>query len=125
MKATYLGCCAMITAFGAMFLVMGLVPMPLFWYHDLERQWLLEVRPQTLAMDFYGRTLYATIAAGLAYGAGAWLGRRGKSDLGREQLWLWLAYGLGAIVLAMCLIGYQLWPRPPQPLPLPAWYVPR
>ncbi len=125
MKATYLACCAMITAFGAAFLVMGLVPMPLLWYHDLERQWVLEVRPHTLAMDFYGRTIYAILVSALAFGVGSWLGSRSKNALSREQTWLWLAYGLGAVTLAMCLIGYQLWPRPPQPLPLPPWYLPR
>ncbi|MHB8416459.1 MAG: hypothetical protein ACYDCL_00175 [Myxococcales bacterium] len=125
MKATYLGCCFMVTAFGTAFLVMGLVPMPLLWYHDLERQWVLELRPHGLAMDFYGRTLYATLAAGAAFAGGRWIGGRTQEPMKREQVWLWLAYGLSAVALAMCLIGYQLWPRPAQPLPLPPWYVPR
>ncbi len=125
MRATYLGCCAMIATFGAAFLVMGLIPMPLLWYHDLERQWVLEVRPHTLAMDFYGRTLYATVASGLAFALGRWLGAKDQGTMKPEQTWLWLAYGLVSIGLAMCLIGYQLWPRPPAPLPIPPWYVPR
>lgn len=114
----------MVVAFSGAFLVMGLVPMPLLWYHPLERGWALEVRPKTLGMDFYGRTLYATVAAALAFFATQPLAKRVVS-VSRERVWLWLAYALAFTALAMSLIGYQLWPRPPQPLPIPAWYQPR
>lgn len=113
--------CAMLTAFGAAFLVMGLVPMRLFWYHPLEHRWLLEMRPQGLAMDFYGRTLYASMAAVVAALVARALATR-VAQPSRDRLWLWLSYGLVFVFLAMALMGYQLWPRPALPLPIPAWY---
>ncbi len=121
--ADFAGSCAAATVFGAAFLIMGLVRAPLFWYHPLDRAFVLELRPHGLAMDFYGRTLYATIAAAVAFFAGRAAGRRVEA-LPSDRMWLWLAYALAFTLLAMALIGYQLWPRPPAPLPLPAWYHP-
>ena len=122
--ADFAGACAMIATFGGAFLVMGLVPMRLLWYHPVARRWAFELPPRDLAMDFYGRTLYASIAAAVAFGVGRALGRR-ITRLERDRAWLWLSYGLGLVALAMCLIGYQIWPRPPNPIPRPPWYQPR
>lgn len=122
--ADFAGCAAMVAAFAGAFLVMGLVPMPLFWYHPLAHRFALELPPRELAMDFYGRTLYASLAAALAFFAARGLGRKLKS-LDRDRAWLWLAYGLGLVALSMSLIAFQLWPRPPNPVPRPAWYQPR
>lgn len=122
----FAGSCAMVVASSAAFLVMGLIPMHLFWYHPLERSWGLEIRPRGLAMDFYGRTLYALLAGALAFFPARALARRLEpAAVSSERLWYWLACALAFTFLAMCLFGYQLWPRPPQPLPIPAWYQPR
>jgi uncharacterized membrane protein len=83
------------------------------------------MRPHGLSMDFYGRTLYAALFSALAFVAGRALGGKLKEGLSRDQAWLWLSYGLGFLALAMCLIGYQLWPRPAAPLPIPPWYIPK
>jgi len=123
-RADFAAGCAMVAAFGAAFLVMGLVPMRLLWYYPLDRRWLFELRPQGLAMDFYGRTLYASIAAVAAGFVGRSLGAR-SGELSRDRLWLWLGWGLALVFLAMALMGYQLWPRPPRPLEIPAWYHPQ
>ncbi len=117
------GACAMVASFGAAFLVMGLVRIPLPWYHPLDRAFVLEMRPRGLAMDYYGRTLYATAVAAVAFALGRSAGRR-VAALPAERAWLWTAYALAFVALAMALIGYQLWPRPPEPLPLPPWYHP-
>ena len=124
--ADFAGCCAMVVASSTAFLVMGLVPLRKLWYHPLERGWTLEVSSRMPAsMDFYGRALYAAIAAALAFFAGRALGRRlDLAKVSRERLWYWLACALAFTFLAMCLFGYQLWPRPPQPLPIPEWYQP-
>jgi hypothetical protein len=124
-KRTYYGCCAMITAFQAAFLVIGLTRVPVPWYHPLEHGWRLEVFPRGLAMNFYGEVLYATIAAALAYPAGWLLGARSRGPLNREQAWLALGYALVGLALAMAMIAFQIWPRHGTPLPLPRWYVPR
>ncbi len=123
-RADFAAGCAMMAAFGLVFLVMGLVPLPLLWYHPLDHRWLLETRPQGLAIDFFGRTIYASAAAAIAGVAGRVVGAR-SAALPRERLWLWLGYGLAFVFLAACLMGYQLWPRPARPLPVPAWYHPQ
>ena len=92
----------------------------------MERGWTLEASSRIPAsMDFYGRALYAAIAAALAFFIGRALGRRvDLAKVSPERLWYWLACALAFTFLAMCLFGYQLWPRPPQPLPIPEWYQP-
>ena len=110
------------TGFAGTFFLLQLVRFPLFWYHPLERAFVLESRPHTLAMDFYGRTLWSALVGGALYPLGLFAGARVRLD--RERAWLWVGYGLGLTVLAVCLIGYQIWPRPPNPLPIPDWYRP-
>lgn len=122
-RADFAAACAMIGVFGAAFLVMGLVPMPLLWYHPLDRAFLLEKKPHGLAMDFYGRTLCACLAAGIAFFTARRSGRN-LGELPRERAWLWLGWAFLFVFLAMALMGYQLWPRPAQPLPIPRWYHP-
>ncbi len=123
LRRGYLGGCAAILGFAGAFFLLQLLPMPLFWYHPLDRAFRLETRPTGLAMDFYGRSLWSAIAGVLGYLLGASLAPR--LTFTRHRVWLWLAYGLGMTALALCLIGYQIWPRPPAPITLPSWYVPR
>jgi hypothetical protein len=122
LRRDYLGGCAMLLAFAGTFFLLQLIPMPLFWYHPLERVFQLETRPSGLAMDFYGRTLWSAIAGALAFPVGSRLASH--LTFTRSRVWLWVAYGLGMTALAMCLIGYQIWPRPAQPIPIPSWYTP-
>jgi hypothetical protein len=122
LRRDYLGCCALLLGFAGTFFLLQLIPIPLLWYHPLDRQFVLETRPNGLAMDFYGRTLWSAVVGGVCFGLGRQLA--GRVIFTRERVWLWLAYGLGMTALAMCLIGYQIWPRPAHPLTIPAWYVP-
>ena len=122
-RRTYLAACAGILGFATVFFLLQLLRMPLFWYHPLDRLFRFETRPSGLAMDFYGRTLWASLGGILGYWGGGHLAPHLKLD--RDRAWLWMAYGLGMIALAMCLIGYQIWPRPAAPIPLPSWYVPQ
>ncbi|MHB1845041.1 MAG: hypothetical protein ACYCWW_09435 [Deltaproteobacteria bacterium] len=123
LTTSFAGVTAAIAAFSGAFLVMGLVRLPTLWYHPLTREWLVESKPNGLGMDFYGRVLAATTLACVAYLAVS-RGARDSSPT-REQLWLWLSYGLVLFALATALVGYQIWPRPPQPIPIPAWYHPQ
>jgi hypothetical protein len=118
----YLGACALLIGFAGTFLLLQIFPVPLFWYHPLGGGFALEVRPQGLAMDFYGRTLWASLMGMALFPLGHRLG--GRLPLNRDRIWLSLAYGLSLTALAMGLIGYQIWPRPPTPLPIPSGYAP-
>ncbi len=125
--ADFAGCCAMLVASAGAFLFMGLVPVHKLWYHPVAREWTFEASSRVpAAMDFYGRSLYAGLVAALAFFVGRALGRRlDATKVSSERLWYWLACALAFTFLAMCLFGYQLWPRPAQPLQIPAWYQPR
>jgi hypothetical protein len=115
----------MAAAFQLTFLILGLMRLPVPWYHPVEHRWLLEVRPRGLAMNFYGNVLYATVAAALAYPAGYLLGARSRGSLTSDQAWLALGYALAFMVVVMAMLAYEIWPRPPTPIPVPEWYVPR
>ncbi len=112
----------MITAFGAAFLLVGLVQVSLLWYHPLAHRWTFEARPSGLAMDFYGRLLYASIASGIAFAMGRWLGDRTGAALSRRQASFALVAGLAVMVLAIFVIVSQVSSRLPQPLPFPPSY---
>lgn len=122
LKRVYCGCCWMIWAYQASVIAISLLRTPVPWYHPLEHRWLLERWPHSLAMNFYGVTLYASIAAAAAYGFGYWLGGRLAGPLTSERAWLWLGYALTFLALAMAMIAFEIWPRPATPIQLPAWY---
>ncbi len=116
------GVAAATAAFGVAWLFMSLIQFPLPWYLPLGHRWVFASKPTGLGMDFFGRVLYAGAVATLAYQGGARLSRGAK--LPRERAWLWIGWGLLLAALAMAYATYQIWPRPAQPLPIPAWYRP-
>ncbi len=124
MKRTYVGCCCMIVAYQATVVLLALLRVPVPWYLPLEHRWLFTRSPRTLAMDFYGVTLYAAAAAGGGYAAGYWVLGRSAEPLTADEAWIWLSWGLAFFALAVAMMVYRIWPRPPTPLPTPPWYHP-
>jgi hypothetical protein len=114
--------------FGLAYLVSSLRPTALFWYHPLLRAWTLEVRPADFAMDWYGRTALAIVAA-LVLGAGTFAaGAKGPFSraLARPSFVLGLAHAAALVVLVdFVYFGWVLTHQAPAPLPLPSWYCPR
>ncbi len=98
----------------------GLVPE--LWYLPLENRWLLGHKPPVLAMDWFGRTLFAVLGGLIGGGLTAALTRRTERVRG-SAVW--------ATVLALALAGGMaayvsvLYDRVPKPEPLPPGYVPR
>jgi len=94
---------------------------PTLWYVPLENRWVLGAKPTVMVMDWYGRTLFAILAAGAAAIAATLLTR--KRAIGAPRIWA----GVLAIALATALGTYveHLYARELTPEPVPSWYVPR
>jgi prolipoprotein diacylglyceryltransferase len=123
-QAQYVALCAAAIGFALGFAWPAYAATSLFWYYPLERRWALEVRPSTLAIDWYGRCLLSTLIAAAAFGL-VYLVARRLRPLTRRAYNLWAAWMVTAVLLAMSLYAYQLASRVPIPEPLPSWYQPR
>jgi hypothetical protein len=122
--ALYLGLCAAIAAFALAFVYPAFDPLPTLWYYPLERRWTFELQPSGLAMDWYGRSLLASLAALVGFAIAWSLGKLRRRPPGRA-LALWTAWAATAVVFALALHAWQLAQRRPAPEPLPSWYVPK
>jgi hypothetical protein len=116
--------CAGAVGFCLAFVAPAFFPLRVLWYYPLEHRWAFEVKPDGLALDWFGRVLAASVMAGVAYGLTSLIARR-KKTIAPGTLVLWTAWLATAALLGMALFTYQLVRRHPRPLPLPAWYEPR
>lgn len=91
------------------------------WYYPLEHRWAFESAPTGLAMDFYGRTIVATIAWGLVVIVTLAITRRAK-NVSARTIGLFTAWAITAIVLVMMHFAWTLYFRVPTPEPIPSWY---
>lgn len=123
-QARFVAIAAAATAFALGFVWPAFQKTRVLWYYPLEHRWALEITPEGLAMDWYGRTLVAGVLAIVAYFVALALARRSK-PLGQRGHTLWTAWMATAVLLAMALYAHQLATRRPVPTPLPTWYVPR
>ncbi len=107
------------------FLASSLFRTPLLWYFPLERRFSVEVRPQGLAADFYGRVLLCLAAGGCAFLI-ARVSFRGASTQTCDT-WTRRAIGWSAVLLVFSagLYAFMLWHRVLTPAPLPPGYLPR
>jgi hypothetical protein len=94
------------------------------WYYPLEHRWALEVKPDGFAMDFYGRTLLATIAASVAFVVTV-LACRKKAAIQQRTLGLFAGWALTATLFVMAYFAWTLYERRPVPSPIPDWYQAR
>ena len=122
--AIFVALCAAGIGFCLMFVAPAFYPMKVLWYYPLEHRWALELAPDGLAMDWFGRIVWASVA-GAVTGALAWLVARRLRSLAPGTLILWTAWLATAALLSMSLFTYQLVRRHPRPLPIPAGYEPR
>lgn len=123
-QALYAALCAAAIGFALSFAWPAYAATRLFWYYPLERRWAFEVKPSTLAIDWYGRCLLSTIVAAGAFGLVYFIARRLRPLTGRGFN-LWAAWMVTAVLLSMSLYAYQLATRNPIPEPLPSWYMPK
>jgi hypothetical protein len=112
-------------AFVAALMLTALVTIPLAWYFPVAREWRVTTHPNSLAVDWYGRTLLALVSAAIA-SAVSWLLSALLPAPKTERVFRWLALWTALLLLfASALYGYQLSGRAAPPEPLPLGYVPR
>ena len=114
-------------AFGLAYLAGSIRRSPVPWYYPLERRWAFESSPTGLAMEWYGRTGAALLAAALAF-ALLWLfSARGPlaRALAQPATVLGAARAGGLILLVdFAYFGWILMHQTPAPLPLPEGGLP-
>jgi hypothetical protein len=100
--ATHLAACVATGAFALAYALPAFVPVPLPWYHPVERVWTVGVHASGIAMDFYGRCLFAAVVsslvAALMYTFARWIPRRAPSSRVVALFTLW-AVGLPVLVI--------------------------
>jgi hypothetical protein len=115
--ALHLAVTAATIAFALAFGYPSVSPTSVYWYYPLEHRWAYEVAPSGLAIDFYGRTLMATIIA-ILVGAAAYAITR-KVRVPRVIFGLFTAWAITATVLVAAHYSWTLHFRHPIPLEAP------
>ena len=102
---------------GGAYLVCSYAHAPLFWYRVTERAWSFGGKPPTMAMAWYGRTLWvalAAVAGGLLGAALSAARGNGFAALGMSAL---AAVALAAFAATGASIVAENLHRPGTPLP--------
>lgn len=101
--AAHLTVCVATIAFAFAHAAPAFIPVPLPWYHPVERIWTIGVHTSGIAMDFYGRCLFSgvvsSLAAALMYVFARCLPRREPSSRIVALFTVW-AIALPVLVLA-------------------------
>ena len=94
----------LLIAYGAAWILAGIVDQPLLWYAPLEHSWYFQVEaPTPVAMDWYGRVIQGAVIGGAA-GAFAWFS---FPRLTLDKLpWRTLIVGWAAGVMLLCMFLY-------------------
>ena len=123
-QAGYFGWCAAVALSSLVYVAPAFTTVPLLWYYPLTHAWALEGRPHGFALDWFGRTIWAVLAAAIGFSVGTILARR-LSPASPRAYRLWAASAGMATLLAIAVYTYQLAHRRPVPEPLPPSYQPR
>ena len=114
--------CIGVVAFDLSFVFPNLFPARVLWYEPIAHRWSFALRPESLGVDWFGRTLLAMVGGTVAFMVALAL-RRLRA--GSQSLVLWTSWAGIATALTVALQLFQLITRHPVPEPLPTWYVPR
>lgn len=123
-----LGFLAARAAFGLAYLIGSIRRTPIPWYYPLERRFAFESQPAGFAMEWFGRTASALLAAAVAFGLVWALSGRGWPGraLSKPSTVLATARAGGLILLVdFAYFGWVLLHQTPAPLPLPGAWCPR
>ena len=96
--------------------------LQVLWYYPLEHRWAFELEPSGLAMGWFGRSLFSSVAALAVFYITYAIARRGKGAMGRG-LQVWAGSAALAVTLAMALYTWHFVEKQPNPETLPDWYA--
>jgi hypothetical protein len=124
--AAHLATCVAAIVFALALALPAFVSIPLPWYHPAERAWSFDVHATGIAMDFYGRCLFAGLVSGLAAAATYVFARRAtRRDPSDRIVALFTFWGVGLTALVIVFYAWRLEHRTLTPPPVPSWYEPR
>jgi hypothetical protein len=120
----YTAMCVATMAFVVAFLLPFFMKQSIAWYYPTDRAWSFEVKPNGLAIDFYGRVLQAVFAAAACVVVTVLVAKRGP-QLTDQLRRLLLAWTITTVLFGISYFAWTLAHREPAPVPLPTWYEPR
>jgi hypothetical protein len=105
--AVYVTSCAAIIVFALAVALPAFVDIPVLWYRPVDRTWSFDVHASGIAMDFFGRCLFATAASGIGAAISYAIARRVcRHDPARATtavLCVW------AIAITLIVIAFVSW----------------
>jgi hypothetical protein len=105
--AAYFASCSAVVVASLVYVAPAFTSIPVFWYHPLARSWALEAEPSGFAIDWYGRTAWAVLAAAVAFAITRAIARR-IPDASPRTYRVWAAWVGMMSVLAITVYTYQL-----------------
>jgi hypothetical protein len=124
--AAHLATCVATIAFALALAFPAFVAVPLPWYHPVERAWSFEVHASGIAIDFYGRCMFAGVVSAIAAACTYAFGRRVlRRDPSARVVALFTVWAVSLTVLVITFYSWRLAHRTLAPPPVPSWYQPR
>lgn len=124
--AVHLATCVAAIAFVLAFALPAFVPIPVLWYWPVERAWGLGVKASGIAIDFYGKCLFATaVASAAALATYAFARRCVRREPSGRVVALFTVWAISLALLVVTFYAWRLAHRLPAPPPIPSWYQPR
>lgn len=123
-EALFVAMCIGTIAFVITFLLPFFSSQRVAWYYPLQHRWAYEVKPHGLAMDFYGRLMFALGVGSVAVTLSIVVARRFQ-DLGEGLRRLLILWTTTVVLFAAAYFAWTLGHRHPTPEPVPSWYSPR
>jgi ABC-type Fe3+ transport system permease subunit len=118
--AVHFAVCAAVCAFALALALPAFVPMPMLWYRPVEHDWSLTLHPTGIAMDFFGRCLFASAASAIAAAATYVVSRRvRRRDARPETLAVVGIWAIALTVIAMAFFAWRQIHRPTAKAPEP------
>jgi hypothetical protein len=104
--AVQLTVCVAIIAFAIAFALPAFVDVPMLWYRPVDRVWSFDHPDGTIAMDFFGRCLFATLATGVVSGLTYAAARRRRRE---PSPWTVSVLAVWAVSISIIALTFFAW----------------
>jgi hypothetical protein len=119
--AAHLATCVATIAFALALAFPAFVHIPLPWYHPAERMWSFEVHASGVAIDFYGRCMFAALVSVVAAASAYAFGRRVmRRDPSPRVVALFTVWAVSLTVLVIAFYTWRVAHRTLTPPPVPS-----
>ena len=123
--AVHLAVCVGIIAFAVAFALPAFVDMPMLWYRPVDRVWSFDHADGAIAMDFFGRCLFAMTATGIVSAATYALARRTRRAASPWTVAVLAVWAVSISLIALTFCAWRFTHRTLPVPPTPSWYQPR